>query len=63
MEKNKRIDDIDILKAIGIILMILGHIGFGKRLFICQYSFWLQDFCIKKVPLNLPIFLKRNLKL
>ena len=27
---NKRAADIDMLRAIGIILMLLGHVGFGK---------------------------------
>ena len=36
---NKRIDSVDIFKAIGILLMIMGHIGFGGF-----FSKWIHAF-------------------
>lgn len=39
MEETKRIDEVDILKGIGIILMITGHIEFGS-----VYDKWIHSF-------------------
>lgn len=39
MEEIKRDTDIDILKAIGIVLMIMGHIGFGGI-----FDYWIHSF-------------------
>lgn len=39
MEKIKRIDEIDILKGVGIVIMITGHIGFGSI-----YDKWIHSF-------------------
>jgi len=37
--KNKRLDYLDIFRALGIILMIMGHIGFGKRFSVFIHAF------------------------
>lgn len=39
MKEIKRYDEIDILKSTGIILMIMGHIGFGWR-----FNYWIHSF-------------------
>lgn len=39
MAEIKRLDEIDILKAIGIILMVMGHIGFGSI-----FDYWIHAF-------------------
>lgn len=52
-EIGKRIEYIDIYKGIGIILMIMGHIGFGSKFDIWIHAFNMpmfflyRDFCIK----------------
>ena len=40
MEETKRIDEVDILKGIGIILMVTGHIEFGS-----VYDKWIHFIC------------------
>ena len=68
MEKNKRIDDIDILKAIGIILMILGHIGFGEIFDVWKASFHMpifflaSGFLYKKSSFKFADFFKKKFK-
>lgn len=39
MKEIKRFDEIDILKSMGIILMIMGHIGFGGI-----FDYWIHSF-------------------
>lgn len=39
MKEIKRFDEIDILKSIGIILMVMGHIGFGAK-----FDYWIHAF-------------------
>lgn len=41
---HKRIDYIDILKAIGIILMVMGHISFGTHFYIFIHAFHMPLF-------------------
>lgn len=41
-----RAEDVDILRAIGIILMIMGHVGFGKQFDIWEGGFYMPLFFI-----------------
>lgn len=71
MEKNEvkdRIEEIDILKSIGIILMIMGHIGFGKTFDFYIHAFHMPMFYIisgflyKKSNKSLKKFLIKKVK-
>lgn len=50
----ERLDYIDIFRALGIILMVMGHIGFGSKFdkfihaFHMPMFFWISGFFIKK---------------
>lgn len=50
----ERLDYIDIFRALGIILMVMGHIGFGSKFdkfihaFHMPIFFWISGFFIKK---------------
>lgn len=46
MEKNKRFEEIDILKSFGIILMVMGHIGFTNIFDYYIHSFHMPMFYI-----------------
>lgn len=46
MDEHKRLNEIDILKGIGIILMIMGHIEFGKYIDKFIYSYHIPLFFI-----------------
>lgn len=46
MKEIKRLDEIDILKSIGIVLMIMGHIGFGGGFDFYIHSFHMPMFYI-----------------
>lgn len=46
MKEIKRFDEIDILKSIGIILIIMGHIGFGGGFDFYIHAFHMPMFYI-----------------
>ena len=68
MKETKRLDEIDILKSIGIILMIMGHTGFGKIFDYYIHSFHMPMFYIisgflyKNSQLPFKDFLKKKSK-
>ena len=53
MTKKSRIEEIDIVKAIGIICMVLGHADFPGTRFV--YLFHMAVFFIASVYLFIPI--------
>lgn len=65
---TKRLDEIDILKSIGIILMIMGHIGFGGifdyyiHAFHMPMFFIISGFLYKSSDLSSIEFIKRKAK-
>ena len=66
MKETKRLDEIDILKSFGIILMIMGHIGFGDQFDFYIHSFHMPMFYIisghlyKKSNITFNEFLKKK---
>ena len=63
----KRIEWVDIARGIGIILVILGHIGIGKvGKFIYSFHiplfFFLSGFCFSGNNIDIKFFFKKRLK-
>lgn len=65
----KRLDDIDILKGIGIIIMIMGHVGFGGIFDVFIHSFHMPLFFVisgylfkKRDQFSFPEFVFRKAK-
>ena len=46
IDNDKRVEYIDIFRAIGIILMIMGHVGFGDRFDYFIHAFHMPMFFI-----------------
>lgn len=63
-----RIEYVDIFRAFGIILMVMGHIGFGEKfdLFIHAFHmpmfFFISGFLFKNDSLPFVIFLRKKAK-
>lgn len=57
MAEIKRLDEIDILKAIGIILMVMGHIGFGSI-----FDYWIHAFHMPMFYLISGFLYKRKIR-
>lgn len=68
MKEINRLDEIDILKSIGIILMIMGHIGFGSVFDYYIHSFhmpmfyFISGFLYKRSKLSFKDFVKKKVK-
>ena len=68
MKEIRRLDEIDVLKSFGIILMIMGHIGFGSYFDYYIHSFHMpmfysvSGFLYKKINLSLNDFVKKKVK-
>lgn len=64
----ERLDYIDIFRALGIILMVMGHIGFGSKFdkfihaFHMPMFFWISGFFYKKRNIGLKEFTKKKFK-
>lgn len=68
MNVTKRLDEIDILKSIGIILMIMGHIGFGGvfdyyiHSFHMPMFFLISGFLYKRTDMSFGDFFRKKSK-
>ena len=66
VEIKQRFDEIDILKSFGIILMIMGHIGFGSifdywiHAFHMPMFYLISGFLYKKSTLSFNKFVKKK---
>ena len=43
---NKRIDTVDVLRAVGILIMVMGHVGFGGKFDRYIHSFHMPLFVL-----------------
>lgn len=63
---DKRIEYVDIYRGIGIILMIMGHIGFGGKFDIWIHAFhmpmffFISGFLHKEKMMDMKTFLKKK---
>lgn len=66
MEDNQRIDFVDVLRGIGILFMILGHIGFGEKANIYLHAFHMPLFFFVSgwfyhtLPADTSMFIKKK---